>query len=115
MAVQFLKSPVVSRHLKTQTEPERLKQPGLFDGIVNSLGQVLSLLPDTRTGMDIRYRMEDAGLSAFSVFFRQTPPIPAYQQMMMLGLRRVWEKGAKVVCPCHDVERQTKHRVLPRG
>jgi hypothetical protein len=59
-----------------------LKQPGLFDGIVASFRQVLSSLPDKRTGKNIRYGMEDAALSAFSVFFTQTPSFLAYQRMM---------------------------------
>jgi hypothetical protein len=59
-----------------------LKQPGLFDGIVASFRQVLSLLPNKRTSKNIRYGMEDAALSAFSVFFTQTPSFLAYQRMM---------------------------------
>lgn len=44
--------------------------------------QVLSSLPDRRTGKNKKYRMEDAGLSAFSVFFTQTPSFLAYQRSM---------------------------------
>jgi len=43
---------------------------------------VLLSLPDKRTGKNTRYGMEDAALSAFSVFFSQTPSFLAYQQMM---------------------------------
>ncbi len=56
--------------------------PGLFDTIVGLFRQVLSSLPDKRTGKNIRYGMEDAALSAFSVFFTQTPSFLAYQRMM---------------------------------
>lgn len=59
-----------------------MKQSGLFDGIVGSFRQVLSSLPDKRTGKNTRYGMEDAALSAFSVFFTQTPSFLAYQRMM---------------------------------
>jgi hypothetical protein len=59
-----------------------LKQPWLFDGIVASFRQVLSSLPDKRTGKNNRYGMEDAALSAFSVFFTQTPSFLAYQRLM---------------------------------
>lgn len=55
---------------------------GLFDTIVGSFRQVLSSLPDKRTGKNSRYGMEDAALSAFSVFFTQTPSFLAYQRMM---------------------------------
>lgn len=47
-----------------------------------SFRQVLSSLPDKRTGKNIRYGMEDAALSAFSVFFTQTPSFLAYQRLM---------------------------------
>lgn len=49
---------------------------------MGSFRQVLSSLPDKRTGQNSRYGMEDAALSAFSVFFTQTPSFLAYQRMM---------------------------------
>lgn len=59
-----------------------MREQGLFDTIVASFRQVLSSLPDKRTGKNTRYGMEDAALSAFSVFFTQTPSFLAYQRMM---------------------------------
>jgi len=59
-----------------------LKERGLFDTIVSSFRQRLSSLPDNRTGKNARYGMDDAALSAFSVFFTQTPSFLAYQRMM---------------------------------
>ncbi len=59
-----------------------MKERGLFDIIVGSFRQRLSSLPDKRTGKNTRYGMEDAALSAFSVFFTQTPSFLAYQRMM---------------------------------
>lgn len=59
-----------------------MKKRGLFDTVVGSFRQVLSSLPDKRTGKNTRYGMEDAALSAFSVFFTQTPSFLAYQRMM---------------------------------
>jgi hypothetical protein len=58
-----------------------LKGRGLFDIIVGSFRQLLSSLPDKRTGKNSRYGMEDAALSAFSVFFTQTPSFLAYQRL----------------------------------
>jgi hypothetical protein len=55
---------------------------GLFNRIVALFRQRLSSLPDKRTGKNKRYGMEDAALSAFSVFFTQTPSFLAYQRMM---------------------------------
>ncbi|MGB7312271.1 MAG: ISNCY family transposase, partial [Nodosilinea sp.] len=50
--------------------------------MVELFRQRLSSLPDKRTGKNNRYGMEDAALSAFSVFFTQTPSFLAYQRMM---------------------------------
>jgi hypothetical protein len=55
---------------------------GLFNRIVELFRQRLSSLPDKRTGKNHRYGMEDAALSAFSVFFTQPPSFLAYQRMM---------------------------------
>jgi len=63
-------------------ELEPLKERGLFDTIVGSFRQRLPTLPDKRTGKNTRYGMDDAALSAFSVFFTQTPSFVAYQRMM---------------------------------
>lgn len=68
--------------LNVPTEPKTLKQPGWFDAIVSSFRPVLESLPDKRTGKNSRYGMEDAALSAFSVFFTQTPSFLAYQRTM---------------------------------
>ena len=54
----------------------------MFDEVVASFRQVLSSLTDKRTGKNSRYGMEDAALSAFSVFFTQTPSFLAYQRTM---------------------------------
>ena len=43
---------------------------------------MLSWLPDKRTGKNTRYGIEDTALSAFSVFFTQTPSFLAYQRRM---------------------------------
>ncbi len=59
-----------------------MKERGLFDTIVGAFRQRLSSLPDKRIGKNTRYGMEDAALSAFSVFFTQTPSFLAYQRMM---------------------------------
>ena len=49
---------------------------------IGSLRQTLGGLPDRRTGENTRYSMEDIGLSAFSVFFTQSPSFLAYQKTM---------------------------------
>jgi hypothetical protein len=60
-----------------------LNQTGRFDAIVGSFRRVLEDLPDKRTGKNQRYGMEDAALSAFSVFFTQSPSFLAYQRAMV--------------------------------
>jgi hypothetical protein len=59
-----------------------LKQKSSFDTIVSYFRQVLESLPDKRTEKNTQYGMEDAALSAFSVFFTQTPSFLAYQRTM---------------------------------
>ncbi|MEM6716801.1 MAG: ISNCY family transposase, partial [Cyanobacteria bacterium P01_C01_bin.147] len=54
----------------------------MFDTVVSSFRQGLSSLPDKRTGKNTRYGIDDAALSAFGVFFTQTPSFLAYQRMM---------------------------------
>ena len=59
-----------------------MKEPGLFNRLVDSFRQWLSSLPDKRKGKNSRYGMEDAALSDFGVFFTQTPSFLAYQRKM---------------------------------
>lgn len=49
---------------------------------MSSFRERLSSLPDKRRGKNTRYGMEDAALSAFGVFFTQTPSFLAYQRKM---------------------------------
>lgn len=53
-----------------------------FDGVIGFFREVLQTLPDKRTGKNSRYGMEDAALSAFSVFFTQSPSFLSYQRTM---------------------------------
>lgn len=59
-----------------------MKKLGSFDTIIRDFRQILESLPDKRTGKNIRYGIEDAALSAFSIFFTQTPSFLAYQRTM---------------------------------
>lgn len=70
------------------SQVESLNQVGRFDSIVQSFRQVLEGLADKRTGKNKRYGMEDAALSAFSVFFTQSPSDLAYQRTMEGSLGR---------------------------
>lgn len=55
---------------------------GWFDSVVSSLRQTLASLPDKRTGTNTQYGMDDAGLSAFGVFFTQSPSFLEHQKKM---------------------------------
>jgi hypothetical protein len=59
-----------------------LNQPGIFDEIVLYFRSILEDLPDKRTGKNKHYQMSDAALSAFSVFFTQSPSFLAHQKSM---------------------------------
>lgn len=52
-------------------------------GILHSyLSSSIETFPDTRRGKNTQYSMKDIGLSAFGVFFCQSPSFLAYQQLM---------------------------------
>ncbi len=53
-----------------------------FDQLVGELRSCLGALPDKRTGANTQYSMETIGLSAFSVFFTQSPSFLAHQRTM---------------------------------
>lgn len=53
-----------------------------FDALVREVRQTLAALPDRRTGNNCHYSMVDVGLSAFSVFFMQSPSFLDFQRTM---------------------------------
>jgi len=53
-----------------------------FDQIIHFFRKTLQNLPDIRTGANTTYTVEDAALSAFSVFFTQSPSFLAFQKAM---------------------------------
>ncbi len=53
-----------------------------FDYLVQTLRNVAGSLPDQRTGNNTKYTMEDITLSAFSVFFTQSPSFLDFQNSM---------------------------------
>ena len=53
-----------------------------FKDLVGCLREVFTGLTDRRTGKSLCYAMEDFGLSAFSVFFTQSPSFLAHQKAM---------------------------------
>jgi hypothetical protein len=57
-------------------------KPVKFQEMVANLRESLAGIPDNRTGRNTQYEMVDVGLSAFSVFYLQSPSFLAYQQQM---------------------------------
>jgi len=53
-----------------------------FDDLVSELRHTLAGLSDKRKGSNTTYSMEAIGLSAFSVFFTQSPSFLAHQKTM---------------------------------
>ena len=53
-----------------------------FNTLINFLDSAISLFPDSRLGTNKSYQIRDAALSAFSVFFTQSPSFLSYQISM---------------------------------
>ena len=59
-----------------------IKKKLQFDELVGYLKVYIQLLPDYRQGYNTTYTIQDAALSAFSVFFTQSPSFLAHQKKM---------------------------------
>ena len=53
-----------------------------FAQVMHRVREVLEQLPDGRRGKNLHYRMADAGVRAFSVFFMQRSSFLEYQRRM---------------------------------
>ena len=53
-----------------------------FQEMLHSVRRSLEAVPEHRRGRNIRYKIADAGLAAFSVFYMQSPSFLAYQRQM---------------------------------
>jgi hypothetical protein len=60
----------------------------ILDRLIASLRGCCQSLPDLRQGGDVRYTMADIGLSAFSLFFLQSPSFLAHQRRLEEGQGR---------------------------
>src|SRR3954447_13847702 len=60
----------------------------ILDRLIGSLRGCCHSLPDLRQGGDVRYTMADIGLSAFSLFFLQSPSFLAHQRRLEEGRGR---------------------------
>ena len=72
--------PIAEKRAET-IQPIFPRYPTLqFDELVGHLKVCFSLLPDARKGHNVTYRIQDAALGAFSVFFTQCPSFLAHQK-----------------------------------
>ncbi|MEB3121907.1 MAG: hypothetical protein VKL41_11875 [Snowella sp.] len=61
---------------------QNMKDCDKFSQFIKLFQERLEKLPDKRKGKNKQYEMRDAGLSAFGVFFTQSPSFLAYQRTM---------------------------------
>jgi len=87
----------------------KLNQLSIFDEIVLYFRSVMENLPDKRTGKNKRYKMSDAALSAFSVFFTQSPSFLAYQRSMAFNKGK---NNAQSLFGVHQVPTDNQSRDL---
>jgi hypothetical protein len=59
-----------------------MKKSKVFKKIVDELSGCFEKLPDYREGVNTRYEIKDAAVSAFSVFFTQSPSFLASQRLL---------------------------------
>lgn len=77
--------------------------------LIGKLRDTLSLLPDARKGKNITYEMLDAGLSAFAVFFMQSPSFLAHQKAMQ---QAKGQDNAETLFGVHNVPSDNQIRNL---
>ncbi len=79
-----------------------------LDGYIAALRERCGALPDRRSGRNGRYVMADVGLSAFSVFFMQSPSFLAQQRTLAenCGRSNAGMLFAMTAVPCDNHIRQ---------
>ena len=63
--------------------------------LIGFLKQQLNNLPDSRTGTNKQYQIEDAVIAAFSAFFTQCPSFLEHQRLMKNIKKKTMYKGQK--------------------
>lgn len=90
-------------------------QGGIFSKIIRRFRDVAGALPDCRKGKNTSYTMADIALSAFSVFFTQSPSFLSFQRAMEEARGRNNARSLFGVegIPCDNHIRQTLDPVEP--
>ena len=86
-----------------------------FSTLLTFLEDAVGVFPDKRTGDNTRYSMRDVALSAFSVFFTQSPSFLSHQELMQ---RQKGRNNAKSIftirnIPCDNQIRSLLDPVRP--
>lgn len=76
-----------------------MKKSKVFDNLIGELSDCFEKLPDYRQGVNTRYEIKDAAVSAFSVFFTQSPSFLASQRLLQK------RKGKNNLCKLFGVGR----------
>ena len=86
-----------------------------FNALVTELRAVCAALPDSRTGKNTSYTMADFALSAFAVFFTQSPSFLAHQRAMETarGQNNAQSFFQIEAIPCDNQIRQVLDAVPP--
>ncbi len=80
-----------------------------FSTLLTFLEDTVTQFPDKRTGENIRYSMRDVALSAFSVFFTQSPSFLSHQELMQ---RRKGGNNAKSIFTIRHLPSDGQVRIL---
>lgn len=88
-----------------------------FNSLVGHLRKVLAQLPDRRKGKNLSYAMADFGLSAFAVFFTQSPSFLAHQKALQAarGQNNAQSFFQMEEIPCDNQIRQMLDPVPPQA
>lgn len=80
-----------------------------FSTLLTFLEDAVTQFPDKRTGENTRYSMRDVALSAFSVFFTQSPSFLSHQELMQ---RRKGSNNAKSIFTIRNIPSDNQIRTL---
>jgi len=80
-----------------------------FSTLLEFLEDAVTQFPDKRTGENTRYSMRDAALSAFSVFFTQSPSFLSHQELMQ---RKKGSNNAKSIFTIRTIPSDNQIRTL---
>ena len=82
---------------------------GWFSTLLQFLDEAITRFPDKRSGKNTRYTMRDVALSAFSVFFTQSPSFLSHQELLQ---RQKGSNNAETIFSIHAIPTDNHIRTL---